>query len=83
MRTPDHLAIKNNCRKFIAGLMAKHKLGVPERVVLDEHGWVNPCIFVNDNLVFRFNARDTQLPKFQQVKLIHDLLEIALLPTPR
>ena len=63
--------------------MHKHRLGSSSTIRVDETGWVNPCFFVDDRLVFRFNARDVGLPKFQREKIVFDLLEDSGLPTPR
>jgi hypothetical protein len=63
VRSPNHLEIKKACRQAIAPLMAKHGLGSPKEVRVDENGWVNPCFFVDGKFVFRFNARDPGLPK--------------------
>lgn len=62
--------------------MEKHRLGRPEKVELDDAGWVNPCFFVNDSYVFRFNARDPHLPKYQREKLVFDLLRESDVPVP-
>jgi aminoglycoside phosphotransferase (APT) family kinase protein len=82
MRTPNHLYIKKTCRNSIEGLMRKHQLGSPNKIVVDETGWVNPCIFVNDTWVFRFNARDPDLPKYQREKFAFDLLQNTKVPVP-
>jgi aminoglycoside phosphotransferase (APT) family kinase protein len=82
MRSPNHLEIKKRCQESIPQLMAKHQLGIPTRVVVDEAGWVNPCIFVNDEFVFRFNARDPNLPKYQREKIAFELLKGTDVPVP-
>lgn len=63
--------------------MAKHELGKPQRIVVDNAGWVNPCIFVDDAFVFRFNARDPGLPKYQREKIAFDLLKHTGVPVPQ
>jgi aminoglycoside phosphotransferase (APT) family kinase protein len=63
--------------------MAHHHLGLPRVVRVDEIGWVNPCIFVNDAYVFRFNARDPKLPKYQREKFAFDRLRENGVPVPR
>ncbi|HEY8270201.1 MAG TPA: aminoglycoside phosphotransferase family protein, partial [Pseudobdellovibrionaceae bacterium] len=83
MRTPDHLKIKETCRLAILPLMTKHGLGSPINILVDETGWVNPCFFVNDKFVFRFNARDPELPKYQREKFAFDLLKTSTVPVPQ
>lgn len=63
--------------------MKKYDLGEASKIVLDQNGWVNPCFFVNDTFVFRFNARDPHLPKFQREFFVFDLLRKLALPVPR
>jgi aminoglycoside phosphotransferase (APT) family kinase protein len=63
--------------------MEKHQLGSVRSLKIDQNGWVNPCIFVNDDFVFRFNARDPQLPKFQREKIAYDLLRNSDIPVPQ
>ena len=83
MRAANQQSIKQRCLDSISELMRKHRLGPPTTITRDESGWVNPCFFVDDRLVFRFNARDVELPKFQREKIVFDLLEGSALPTPR
>jgi len=83
MRSSNHLAIKETCHSTIASLMTKHGLGIPTKIVMDETGWVNPCFFINDQFVFRFNARDPDLPKYQREKIAFDLLKLLDLPVPQ
>jgi aminoglycoside phosphotransferase (APT) family kinase protein len=83
MRSSNHLAIKENCRSAIAPLMTKHGLGLPIKILMDETGWVNPCFFINDQFVFRFNARDPNLPKYQREKVAFDLLKDSDIPVPQ
>ncbi|MBK7963376.1 MAG: phosphotransferase [Bdellovibrionales bacterium] len=83
MRSPNHQEIKNICQESIPLLMTKHQLGIPTRVVVDETGWVNPCFFVNDKFVFRFNARDPELPKYQREKFAFGLLKTSTVPVPQ
>jgi aminoglycoside phosphotransferase (APT) family kinase protein len=83
MRSSNHLAIKETCHLAIAPLMAKHGLGLPTKILMDETGWVNPCFFINDQFVFRFNARDPDLPKYQREKIAFDLLKTSDIPVPQ
>lgn len=82
MRSPNHLEVKRLCREYIAPLMEKHQLGSPRQIVVDDAGWVNPCIFVDDSIVFHFNARDSHLPKYQREKIAFHLLKDAGVPVP-
>lgn len=82
MRTPRQLEIKDLCRRSIEPLMEKHRLGPVKKIVMDEAGWVNPCFFVNDLFVIRFNARDPSLPKYQREKSAFDLLRSTGVPVP-
>lgn len=50
---------------------------------MDTEGWVNPCFFVNDEYVIRFNARDPGLPKYQREKFIFDFLKNSRIPVPQ
>lgn len=81
MRSPNHLQIKENCREAINEIMKKLNLGSAEKVIFDDQGWVNVTTFVNDDLVIRFNARDTQLPKFHREKVAFNLLK-DIVPVP-
>ncbi|OFY98392.1 MAG: hypothetical protein A2Z97_11965 [Bdellovibrionales bacterium GWB1_52_6] len=63
--------------------MADMGLGLPEVVRPTDGGWVNPGYFVNDRYVFRFNARDPHLPKFQRERLAYDLTARKGLPGPQ
>lgn len=83
MRSPGHKVVKEHCRKSLPALMEKHGLGQIDKVTLDESGWVNPCFFVNDSWVFRFNARDPNLPKYQREKMAFDLLRDSSIPVPQ
>jgi aminoglycoside phosphotransferase (APT) family kinase protein len=83
MRAANQHSIKQTCLDSIPALMRRHRLGSHSTIARDESGWVNPCFFVDDRLVFRFNARDVGLPKFQREKIVFDLLESSTLPTPR
>lgn len=84
MRSPHHLTIKKDCLESIPSLMQKHQLGETSSIRQDTDGWVNPCFFVNDSYVFRFNARDPELPKYQREKIIFELLRDNLsIPVPR
>lgn len=83
MRSHNHLEIKKRCQESIPTLMAKYQLGVPTAIIVDDAGWVNPCFFVDDAFVFRFNARDPNLPKYQRGKIAFELLIGADVPVPR
>lgn len=83
MRSPNHLAIKAHCQEVIPSLMKKFGLGDVKSLRRDENGWVNPCFFVNEEYVVRFNARDPDIPKFQREKIVYDLLSQTSLPVPR
>ncbi|MBC7420592.1 MAG: aminoglycoside phosphotransferase family protein [Bdellovibrio sp.] len=80
MRAPNHLEIKQQCKDAINGIFKSIGRAPPAKVYLDDQGWVNPCIFADD-LVVRFNARDTHLPKFQREKIIFDQLR-SIIPVP-
>lgn len=82
MRTHNHLKIKEKCRCVLPKLMQKHGLGEVLQVEMDTEGWVNPCFFVNDSYVIRFNARDPNLPKYQREKIVFDLLKDLNFPVP-
>lgn len=83
MRTPGQEKIKNDCRAAIRPIMERHGLGPPKSIIMDTEGWVNPCFFVDNSIVIRFNARDPHLPKFQREKFIFDRLEDMEIPTPK
>ncbi|MBS1970827.1 MAG: aminoglycoside phosphotransferase family protein [Bdellovibrionales bacterium] len=83
MRSPNHLAIKEVCRTAIPQLADKHGLGEVILLRLDENGWVNPCFFLNEEYVIRFNARDPEVPKFQREKFVFSLLHASRIPTPK
>lgn len=84
MRTHNHLEIKRKCEESIPDLMNKYQLGKIQTLFRDDNGWVNPCFFINDRYVFRFNARDPGLPKFQREFFVFDILrknKIAPVPS--
>lgn len=81
MRAPNHLEIKETCREVIRTIMSKLKVSSSEKIIFDEQGWVNVTVFVGDEFVVRFNARDAQLPKFQREKKAFKLLE-NVVPVP-
>ena len=62
--------------------MAAWGWGEPEAIVMDEEGWVNPVFFVDDRWVFRFNARDPELPKFQREAAAMERLRAEGFATP-
>lgn len=74
MRTHNQAEIKKRCHAVIPALVRKHDLGVVKKIEMDTEGWVNPCFFLNDEYVLRFNARDPHLPKYQREKFVFDLL---------
>jgi aminoglycoside phosphotransferase (APT) family kinase protein len=63
--------------------MEKFDFGAVKSIVVDSEGWVNPCIFVNREWVFRFNARDPHLPKYRREKIAFELLKNTAVPVPR
>ncbi|MEA9357010.1 aminoglycoside phosphotransferase family protein [Bacteriovorax sp. PP10] len=83
MRTHNHLEIKKLCEQSIAPLMNKYNLGEVKNIKMDTEGWVNPCFFVNQSFVFRFNARDPQLPKYQREFFVFNLLKKSDIPVPQ
>jgi len=50
---------------------------------MDTEGWVNPCFFVNKSFVFRFNARDPSLPKYQREFFVFNFLKNSHVPVPK
>jgi len=83
MRTHNHLEIKKLCEQSIAPLMNKYNLGKIRNIEMDTEGWVNPCFFVNKSFVFRFNARDPSLPKYQREFFVFNLLKNSNVPVPK
>lgn len=83
MRAPNSEQIKKSCKDSLPGLMRSLGLGDVHQIIQDDQGWVNPCFFVNDQYVFRFNARDPHLPKFQREKQVYDLLQKSGFPVPQ
>lgn len=83
MRSHNHLEIKKLCEKSIPSLMNKYNLGKVNSIVMDTEGWVNPCFFVNQSFVFRFNARDSGLPKYQRELFVFNLLNNTDIPVPK
>ena len=67
---PRH--IKDTCRAALPALLAAHGLDSSAPIVQDEQGWVNPCYFVGDDLVVRFNSRDPEQPKFTRETVAFD-----------
>lgn len=82
MRSHNHLAVKEKCKVAIPSLMTKFKLGAVDEIRVDELGWVNPTIFINEKYVFRFNARDINLPKLQRELFSLKILKDNLIPVP-
>jgi len=63
--------------------MSKFGLVEINHIEMDHEGWVNPCFFVNSKYVFRFNARDPHLPKYQREFFVYQLLKEHHLPVPQ
>lgn len=53
------------------------------KVACDEDGWVNPCFFVDEDWVVRFNARDPLLPKFRRERDAYARLHNHGVPVPK
>ncbi|MGB1241165.1 MAG: phosphotransferase family protein [Chitinophagales bacterium] len=53
----------------------KHNLGKIQNLFYSPSGMVNPCVFINDAYVMRFNVRDPQIPKFRREKMAMELLK--------
>ncbi|MGB0930604.1 MAG: phosphotransferase family protein [Chitinophagales bacterium] len=56
-------------------ICGKHLLGKIHQVVYSQSGMVNPCVFINDTFVIRFNVRDPKIPKFRREKMAMRLLK--------
>jgi len=82
MRSPKQREVKEYCKVCIPKILEKYQLGKVEKIVLDDEGWVNPCFFVNDSYVVRFNARDPDLPKYEREKWSFDILKDSSVPVP-
>lgn len=61
--------------KILQQICDKHHLGNIQQVVYSQSGMVNPCVFVNDAFVIRFNVRDPEIPKFRREKMAMELLK--------
>lgn len=83
MRSPNQAAIKEECLKVIPALLEKWGISQSRQITVDSTGWVNPCFFIDDRFVVRFNARDPLLPKFQREKFVYDLLKNGDVPVPQ
>lgn len=83
MRAADEEPVKARCREAVPRVL--HVAGLPTEggVRRDDEGWVNPCFFVGDDVVVRFNARDVGVPKFRREAAAYDLLLGSGLPVPR
>ncbi len=81
MRAPNHLEIKAICKSSINKIVESLALPSPQKIRMDDQGWVNICFFVDDSVVIRFNARDVQLPKFHREQVAFDILKDKL-PVP-
>ncbi len=53
----------------------KYNLGKIQDLSYSQSGKVNPCIFINNAYVIRFNVRDPQIPKFRREKRAMELLK--------
>lgn len=58
MRIQNHTEIREKCKATIPVLAEKFKLGKVNDIQPSDNGGVNPCFFVNDEFVIRFNVRD-------------------------
>ncbi len=81
MRAPNHLEIKAICKSSINKIVENLTLPSPQKILMDDQGWVNICFFIDDSVVIRFNARDVHLPKFHREKVAFDILK-GKLPVP-
>ncbi len=82
MTSPIPPAAKAACRAALPGLLAAHGVRVTGAVVEDDEGWVNPCYFVGDEVVVRFNSRDPELPKFRREVVAFALARERGVPVP-
>jgi aminoglycoside phosphotransferase (APT) family kinase protein len=83
MRSHDQAQVKARCRAALPRVLAAMGERAPSDVRQDAEGWVNPCFFVDERLVVRFNARDAGVPKFRRERVAYELLREAGLPVPR
>lgn len=83
MRSPNHLEIKSKCKEAIPKLLEQFDILRTDEIIPNNDGWVNPCFYVGDDLVFRFNARDPSLPKFEREKIIFNRLSDSEIPVPK
>jgi len=82
MRSPDAVAVKARCLAALPGLLRAHGLDSAAKIVQDDEGGVNPCFFIGEDIVVRFNARDPELPKFRREVVSFALARGAALPVP-
>ncbi|MFK7904444.1 MAG: phosphotransferase family protein [Chitinophagales bacterium] len=61
--------------KTLQQICDKHNLGKIQNLSYSQSGMVNPCVFINDAYVIRFNVRDPQIPKFRREKMAMELLK--------
>ncbi|WP_181909415.1 phosphotransferase family protein [Paenibacillus taihuensis] len=66
----------------IQAIFEKHHLGPIDRIEYSDRGIVNPCIFINDHYVVRVNARDVELPKFDNEQQALRMMKSAGIPVP-
>ncbi|SDW07347.1 phosphotransferase family protein [Paenibacillus sp. CF384] len=66
----------------IQGIFEKHSLGQIDRLIYSDRGIVNPCMFINDRYVMRVNARDVELPKFDNEQQALRMMQSAGIPVP-
>lgn len=83
MATQSHIEIREKCNAAIPALSEKFNLGKVNDVQLSGNGVVNPCFFVNDEFIIRFNVRDPNLPKFMREKIVFERLGETSIPVPK
>ncbi|QHW32968.1 aminoglycoside phosphotransferase family protein [Paenibacillus rhizovicinus] len=66
----------------IQAIFDKHSLGRIDRIEYSDRGIVNPCVFINDNYVVRVNARDVELPKFDNEQQALQMMKSEGIPVP-
>lgn len=69
--------------KILQEICNKHGLGKIQAHVYSQSGMVNPCVFINDQYVIRFNVRDPQIPKFRRERMAMQLLEEKKILVPK
>ncbi|WP_165822422.1 phosphotransferase family protein [Paenibacillus montanisoli] len=66
----------------IQDILEKHSLGRIDRIEYSDRGIVNPCVFINDHYVVRVNARDVELPKFDNEQQALRMMKSEGIPVP-